>query len=1020
MNNSDTNLIQRTLDGDQQAFAELVEKYQKQIHALAWQKIGDFHIAQEITQDAFLTAYNKLATLKYHNRFAGWLYVIADRKCKNWHRKRKLALQSLDDTDPFELEEVYYSEYMTRQREEAAKRKRRAVVQRLLSTLQESERTVVNLYYIAEMTCEEIGKFMGVSANTVRSRLHRARNKLRKDETMIKENLSSFQLPAQLTENIMKEISNQNPAIPSTSKPLIPLAVSAASAILIIFLLGIGSQNLFQFQQPYSLNALSDKTIEITDAHIVIDTPANPADRNQIGRTNVAGNTNGTGQKQNDPLFAAANADELDTSNTDRQWIQTSGPEGGVINTLFSTSNGAIYTGTSSTLYKLTEDKSSWNLVYSVNTSTINMSDMVLGGKPMFERGDSLFIVTDTEVINSKDRGETWQSLGTIPDGYPVDIAVTDSTLYLGITKDVVKPNEAHTEGVYASEDDGKTWQIIDDSNLKGKKIRAVAAIEETVFVGTDNGLYKFHEEEWKKIFIGPKEMHNERMAIPSIATAENILYVAAGKNYSNTKAVMTKDSWWSLYRSADLGESWESIDPRGENIKSGFSIQFPMPGYGNHPYLGIKVTAKNENVLLSDMRSTYYSKDSGETWTTIDRQKMQEIKTAYPFIVLDSNTYYKGTQSGVYRSTDGGDSWQQFNTGLTSSTVTDLFAVNGKLYGRTNDHFVTSTNGGETWTPLSFNKRSISMMNKFDNSIYLKSTKNNISILRLSSENNDVIEIRNMPKIEDVDLNHDSNFDVFIDKSKQIIEQDEILNLQEDDVEKISQQITDAFQKQAASTFMPLFGSFAVSNETYYMEYRNRLYTWKYDEIEWHDTGIVDETMTDLPFNLFNPKEFLNDLSDIMEMQKSIGFKLAVSGKTIYVGKQNGNLLRSYDEGITWTDVTKDLPLSYEKIQDIKYAESTIYVSTDKGVTYSTDGEKWNTTTDPDGKPIIIKQFTVDGATLYGVVGLHVYHLKQNSNLWEIITPEIPSPISSLAVDDKTLYVGTLGRGVLRFALDE
>ena len=120
MKNNDANLIQRTLEGDQQAFAALVEKYQKQIHALAWQKIGDFHIAQEITQDAFLAAYQKLATLTHHSQFAGWLYVIARNKCKNWHRKKGLALQSLEETDPVELEEVYYSEYMTQQREEAA------------------------------------------------------------------------------------------------------------------------------------------------------------------------------------------------------------------------------------------------------------------------------------------------------------------------------------------------------------------------------------------------------------------------------------------------------------------------------------------------------------------------------------------------------------------------------------------------------------------------------------------------------------------------------------------------------------------------------------------------------------------------------------------------------------------------------------------------------------------------------------------------------------------------------------
>ena len=57
MQQSDAQLIQRVLQGDQEVFISLVRKYQKGVHALAWRKIGDFHIAQEITQDAFLTAY---------------------------------------------------------------------------------------------------------------------------------------------------------------------------------------------------------------------------------------------------------------------------------------------------------------------------------------------------------------------------------------------------------------------------------------------------------------------------------------------------------------------------------------------------------------------------------------------------------------------------------------------------------------------------------------------------------------------------------------------------------------------------------------------------------------------------------------------------------------------------------------------------------------------------------------------------------------------------------------------------
>lgn len=76
MQYNDDKLVQLTLKGDHDAFAVLVEKYQSQIHALAWQQIGDFHIAEDITQEAFLTAHQKLATLTHPDRFANWLYAV--------------------------------------------------------------------------------------------------------------------------------------------------------------------------------------------------------------------------------------------------------------------------------------------------------------------------------------------------------------------------------------------------------------------------------------------------------------------------------------------------------------------------------------------------------------------------------------------------------------------------------------------------------------------------------------------------------------------------------------------------------------------------------------------------------------------------------------------------------------------------------------------------------------------------------------------------------------------------------
>ena len=112
MKNVDVELIQRVLNGDDTAFSALVRKYQKSVHALAWRKIGDFHIAEDITQDTFLKAYQELSTLKEPQSFASWLYVIAANRCTAWLRKKRLWTQSLENTNSAELEKATYSNYV--------------------------------------------------------------------------------------------------------------------------------------------------------------------------------------------------------------------------------------------------------------------------------------------------------------------------------------------------------------------------------------------------------------------------------------------------------------------------------------------------------------------------------------------------------------------------------------------------------------------------------------------------------------------------------------------------------------------------------------------------------------------------------------------------------------------------------------------------------------------------------------------------------------------------------------------
>ena len=308
MKNDDAQLIQRVLEGDDTAFSVLVRKYQKSVHALAWRKIGDFHIAEDITQETFLKAYQKLSTLKEPQSFAGWLYVIAANYCSTWHRKKRLWTQSLENTNSAALERTTYSGYIVAENERVAMETQREVVKKLLAKLQESERTVISLYYLGEMNYEEISRFLGVSVGTVKTRIYRARRRLKKEEPMIREALENFQITPNLTENIMREIARLKPAAPSGGKPLVPWAIGVSAVAIVLLMLGFSHQHLSRFQKPYSFSAASEMKVELIDAPVVLNLESEPDDRTQLGNANAQGRSDGS-----DPQVNSAAPLDLET-----------------------------------------------------------------------------------------------------------------------------------------------------------------------------------------------------------------------------------------------------------------------------------------------------------------------------------------------------------------------------------------------------------------------------------------------------------------------------------------------------------------------------------------------------------------------------------------------------------------------------------------------------------------------------------------------------------------------------------
>ena len=292
----DVQLIRSILSGDATAFDILVEKYQKSVHALVWRKIGDFHYAEEITQDTFLQAYEKLSTLRNPNQFAGWLYVIANRLCIDWLRKKKPAMQSLEDTPMEEIEESSYISHLSEQEQISSAERRHEIVKKLLAKLPESERTVMTLFYLGEMSMQEISKFLGVSVKAISSRLSRARKRLRQEEDLfVQEFLGGVQLSANLKQNIVRQVADIKLTPVPTGKPLVPWVAFSATAICVVLLLSASNQYLARFQKPYSFEAQSEPTIVIIDAPVVRETDVKPALRNQAGRATAIDKSTGAG-----------------------------------------------------------------------------------------------------------------------------------------------------------------------------------------------------------------------------------------------------------------------------------------------------------------------------------------------------------------------------------------------------------------------------------------------------------------------------------------------------------------------------------------------------------------------------------------------------------------------------------------------------------------------------------------------------------------------------------------------------
>jgi RNA polymerase sigma factor (sigma-70 family) len=173
---SDEEIIGRILKGDQSVFALLVERYKNYVFTLVLRFTEIREDAEEISQDVFVKAYRSLADFRGDSKFSTWLFTITRTTCLSFLRKKKLDTQSLDNERTSLQLENRESSFSANLIEQKSKH---AMLNQAISMLSPDDAQVLNLFYKGDQTLEEIGKIMRMEANTVKVKLHRARQRLK-------------------------------------------------------------------------------------------------------------------------------------------------------------------------------------------------------------------------------------------------------------------------------------------------------------------------------------------------------------------------------------------------------------------------------------------------------------------------------------------------------------------------------------------------------------------------------------------------------------------------------------------------------------------------------------------------------------------------------------------------------------------------------------------------------------------------------------------------------------------------
>lgn len=360
-------------------------------------------------------------------------------------------------------------------------------------------------------------------------------------------------------------------------------------------------------------------------------------------------------------------ADEHAESN-ESGWVQTNGPYGGEILTIYAAPKGVLFAGTEGGgIFRSTDRGNSWT---PINTGLLyEPGEGFTGVTALVQKGGTLYAGTRDTLYASTDGGNTWHRVPNFRKPESISgIVVIGDRIYVGTLN----------TGVWYSDDDGESWLQVNDG-FGPMSIHELSRIGTTLVTGAGDRVFRKRDNEDELTGVHDDFVLEQ---IDAFAAMENLLYVGGSVRNGG-----------GLIRSNDEGDSWTRIA-----VKEMTPTITTLAVFGGTLYAG----TPGSGVFRSD--------DKGNSWIAVNTGLTD--RTVSTLLVVNEDTVFAGTsEGGVFRTMDGGNSWVETNIGITNATVSELEVVGDKIYTRVGGQIVYSADGGESWQPV----RLPSMTIKYD-----------------------------------------------------------------------------------------------------------------------------------------------------------------------------------------------------------------------------------------------------------------------------------------------------------------